>query len=70
MPQNANHPGEYDQIADLAAQTIVACVNAALGKERCPECGYTADDCRTHGDHHRCSAYPFFLHEHWLETSR
>lgn len=60
MTQNTSHPGEYDVIADLAAITIVDCVNACSGKERCPECGYTADDCREHGDHKLCERYPFF----------
>lgn len=28
MPQNVEHPGKYDVVADLAAITIVDCVNA------------------------------------------
>lgn len=60
MPQNVDHPGKYDIVADLSAITIVDCVNAISGKERCPECGYTKDDCETHGDHDLCSEFPFF----------
>lgn len=60
MPQNVDHPGKYDVVADLAAITIVDCVNAISGKERCPECGYTKDDCEKHGDHDLCSEFPFF----------
>lgn len=63
MPQHVGHPGEYDVKADLAAITIVDCVNAASGSERCPECGYTEQDCRTHGDHHLCERHPFFSWE-------
>lgn len=63
MPTRTHHPGEYDAISDLAAITIVDCVNAYSGKERCPECGYTADDCREQGDHELCERFPFFEFE-------
>ena len=29
-------------------------------RKRCPDCGYTEDDARLHGDHHRCGNFPFF----------
>lgn len=27
---------------------------------RCPECGYTEEDCSIHHDHRLCSNFPFF----------
>jgi len=63
MPQNVDHPGLYDVVADLAAITIVDCVNESAGKLRCPECGYTESDCEQHGDHDLCGRFPFFSWE-------
>lgn len=58
--QGVSHPGLYDVAADALAIAIVDAFNEAAGAARCPECGYTQQDCLLHGDHHLCDAYPVF----------
>lgn len=62
LPQHVTAEA-YDAIADTVAHTIADSVNHQAVKERCPECGYTRDDCQTHGDHHLCEKHPHFEDE-------
>lgn len=48
---------------------ITGVLKQAFAKARCPECGYTWEDARVHGDHRICSKYPFFPDERDLDET-